>query len=315
VRVLVLGGTGFVGRALVRQLSTAGHEITLVSRRTERNRHLRLIPNLTLVEEPKLSDLVLRKLVQGQDAVINLIGILNPSGRDNFHNVHVAIARRVASACQAEAVCRLLHMSALGASTDAPSEYLQSKAEAEVVINSHGLKTTIFRPSVIFGNGDQFINKFNKLLNLTPALGVVCPQAQLSPVWVEDVARAFVKAVEDKTTIGQIYELCGGRTYNMFELVQAIAETSEQPTRLLPLSDRTSKLMAKILGVLPGKVFSYDNYLSLQVPSVCHKDHQPENWQPRSLRNYLMQELAPAKTRARYMKMRQQAGRDLADRV
>lgn len=315
MRVLVLGGTGFVGRAVVRQLSSAGHDITIVSRRIERNRDLRLIPNLTLVEEPKLSDLVLRKLVHGHDAVINLIGILHSSGRDNFHNIHVAMARRVASACQAETVCRLLHMSALGAIVDAPSEYLQSKAEAEVVVNSHGLKTTIFRPSVIFGENDSFINQFRSLLELTPMMGIVCPQSQLSPVWVEDVASAFVRALEDKQSIGQVYELCGGRTYRMFELIQTIAEATQSKTRLMPLSDGMSKLMAKVLGVLPGKLFTQDNYLSLQVPSVCRTEHQPPHWQPRSLRNYLMQDIAPMRARARYMKMRQQAGRHLADRV
>ncbi len=315
MRVLVLGGTGFVGRALVRQLSAAGHEITVVSRRIERHRHLRLVQNLTLVEEAKLSDLVLRKLIHGQDAVINLIGVLHSSGRDSFHNIHVAMARRVAAACQVEGVCRLLHMSALGASADAPSEYLRSKAEAEVVVNSHGLKSTIFRPSVIFGAGDHFVNQFRKLLATLPMMGVVCPQAQLSPVWVEDVAAAFVNALEDKQSIGQVYELCGGRTYQMFELIGTIAEFSGSATRLMPLSDSMSKLMARIMGILPGKLFTLDNYHSLQVPSVCHPERLPANWQPKSLRSYLAQEIPPAKIRARYIKMRQQAGRHPVDRI
>jgi NADH dehydrogenase len=205
-------------------------------------------------------------------------------------------------------------MSALGANMDAPSEYLRSKAEAEVVINSHGLKTTIFRPSVIFGEGDNFINQFKTMLKLTPVMGAVCPQAQLSPVWVEDVARAMVEALHNKQTIGQVYELCGGRTYTMLELIKSVAESAQTHTKVFALSDRMSKFMAKILGALPGNLFTMDNYHSLQVASICDRERHPINWQPRSLRNYLAQEITPTKIRARYMKMRKQAGRYATDR-
>jgi uncharacterized protein YbjT (DUF2867 family) len=316
VRVLVLGGTGFVGKAVLHRLAADGHQLTVLSRRPERCRDVMLVPNVTLRAQDKLTDLHLRRHIKGHDAVINLIGILHPSGQDGFQQVHVGMARKVAAACQIEGVHRLLHMSALGVSQDAPSAYLKSKAEAEAIVMGHGLQTTIFRPSVIFGEQDNFINQFRRLMSLTPVMGVVCPQAVLSPVWVEDVADAFAQALNNPETIGRTYELCGGRAYSMMELMQSVAEFSQINVRLIALPDVVSRIMARIMEWTPSPMFTRDNYASLQVPSVCTMtDFSGLHWQPRSLRSYLSQVLAPNRIRDRYMDIRKAAGRNTGERV
>lgn len=314
MRVLILGGTGFVGRALLRRLSQAGHRLTVLVRRPERHRDLLLIPNVRLVETVHFSDLFLRKQLREQDAVINLIGILHEKGKTTFEQVHVDLARKLVAACSVEGVSRLLHMSALGASLDAPSVYLRSKAKAQALVHNSGLAVTSFAPSVVFGQGDHFVSTLYQMMSVLPVMGVVCPQSQLTPVWVEDVVDVMVKSLVDKFAIGQHYELCGGRTYTMLELVRLIGEFVPSHTRLLPLSDGASRLMARFMGVMPTPLFSLDNYRSLQVPSVCHSS-MPFLIQPKSLRSYLVQTQGVGLTRDRYTIMRELAGRNSDERV
>jgi uncharacterized protein YbjT (DUF2867 family) len=314
MRVLVLGGSGFVGRALLRQLSAQGHQLTVPVRRPERQRDLRLIPNVSVLPIEHFSDLQLRKLLRGHDAVINLIGILHESGKTTFRSVHIDLVRKLTIACEVEGVKRLIHISALGASEHAPSRYLRSKAEAEAVLASTDLDVTILRPSVMFGEGDKFVNAFSRILALTPIMPVVCPKSELSPVWVEDVARVIVSSLADKSAIGQTYELCGGQVYTLMELWQLIAEMTGRKVDFMALPDALSRFTARLMGLIPSPMMTFDNYLSLQVPSVCSKD-MPFAIQPRSLRSYAMQVLSKGRVRQRYDDMRQVAGRDASDRI
>jgi NADH dehydrogenase len=314
MRVLILGGTGFVGRALLCRLSQSGHQLTVLVRRSERHRDLLLIPNVKLVETVNFSDLFLRKHIKGQDAVINLIGILHERGKATFEQAHVCLARKLVAACSVEGVTRLLHMSALGATIDAPSAYLRSKAEAQALVHGSGLDVTSFAPSVIFGRGDHFVSTFQHMLSVLPIMGVVCPKAKLTPVWVDDVVEVIARTLLDKSSIGQHYELCGSRTYAMLELIRLIGEFVPSQTRLVPLSDVFSRFMARVMGVMPTPLFSMDNYYSLQVPSVC-QCVLPYNIQPKNLRNYLVQTLGSGLMRDRYTAMRKQAGRNANERA
>lgn len=313
MRILVLGGTGFVGRVLLNQLAEAGHHVTVLVRRLERQRDLRLIPNVTLIQVDHLSDLQLRKSMKGQDAVINLIGILHESGKTTFRSVHVDLVRKLAIACEVEGVKRLIHISALGASLDAPSRYLQSKAEAEALLMASDLEVTIVRPSVIFGLGDKFINQFASLLAITPMMPVVCPTAILSPVWVEDVARVMVHSLSDPSAKGQIYQLCGPKSYTLMELWQFIAQMKQRKVYFIPLSNAISRLMARVMGWMPTPMMTIDNYHSLQVPSVCDQS-MSFDMQALSLNAYAQQTFGKSRVRQRYDDMRQLAGRDLSDR-
>jgi NADH dehydrogenase len=219
-------------------------------------------------------------LLQGCDAAINLVGILNEGGRSNsFKHVHVELADQLVKACKENNVGRLLHMSALNATeTGRVSKYLRTKGEAEnhVLTHSqgqHSVQVTSFRPSVIFGPDDSFFNRFAALLKQIPGpFPLACPEARFAPVYVGDVVAAFSQALHDRATWKQQYELCGPRVFSLRELVQYTADQLGKRTTIIPLPDIVARMQAHIFGLLPGKPFSYDNYLSLQIDSVCKEN-------------------------------------------
>jgi len=271
----LVGATGFVGHHLACELARRGYRMRVLARRRERHRELLVYPTLELVETDvhQVSDLSAR--LAGCDAVINLAGILNETRHPNesFQSVHVELPRKVAEACASNRITRLLHMSALNASPEAPSAYLRSKGEGERVVERaahEGLQLTIFRPSVIFGRDDGFFNRFAALLRLSPLFfPLACPGARFAPVCVDDVVAAFAGSLADKKTFGKRYELCGPRVYTLAELVQYTARVIGVHRRIIPLGEGLSRLQARILERVPGKPFSLDNFLSMQVDSVC----------------------------------------------
>ena len=274
-KVCVLGGTGFVGRHLCCELSRRRLQIRVLTRRRERRRDLIVIPSLELVEADVHSVADLSVQMKGCDAVVNLIGILNEHRRpgQDFASAHSELPAKVAEACRYNRIARLLHMSALGASSDAPSKYLRYKAEGENAVHrwaEQGLQVTSFRPSVIFGPDDSFFNRFAALLAMSPLIfPLACPEARMSPVYVEDVARVIADSLERKSTFGRRYDLCGPQSYTLHELVEYTARVAGIKTRVLPLGDTLSKLQARMLEWVPGKPFTRDNYQSLQVDGVC----------------------------------------------
>ncbi len=273
-RVCILGGTGFVGHQLVARLSQAGVQCRVLSRHPQRYAELRVNPGIELIQAPGLDRGLLIEQFRGCQAVINLIGILNETKRSSFRQVHVELVDTIVDAAIKAGVSRLLHMSALHAdAAHGSSEYLRSKGEGENRAHTHGssaLKVTSFRPSVIFGVGDSFFNRFAGLLRLTPlAFPLACPQSRFAPVWVGDVAEAFTRSLFNEQTVGQHFDLCGPQTYSLGELVDYTARTLGMKRLILPLGDGLSRLQARMLGLLPGRPFTLDNYLSLQTDSVC----------------------------------------------
>jgi NADH dehydrogenase len=273
-RVCVLGGTGFVGQHLVARLSQQGVECRVLTRHPQRHAELRVNPGIELIRATSLESTYLAKQFQGCDAVINLIGILNESRRTSFRQVHVELVDMIVDAAIKAGVQRLLHMSALHAdAARGSSEYLRSKGEGENRAHTHGstnLQVTSLRPSVIFGAGDSFFNRFAGLLRLSPLVfPLACAHSQFAPVWVGDVAQAFSRCLFDDTTAGQHFDLCGPKVYSLRELVDYTARTAGLRRLILPLGDGMSRLQARLLGLLPGRPFTLDNYLSLQTDSIC----------------------------------------------
>ncbi|ROR34526.1 complex I NDUFA9 subunit family protein [Inmirania thermothiophila] len=281
MRICILGGTGFVGRHLIPRLLRGRHRLVVPTRHPHRHRDLLpqpagngnyTEPVLELVEADVHDEATLTRLLAGCDAAVNLVGILNDPARDGagFRRVHVELPRKLVAACRAAQVPRLLHMSALNAGRG-ESRYLRTKGEGErVVREAEGLAVTVFRPSVIFGPDDRFFNRFATLLRLSPGVfPLACPEARLAPVYVGDVAQAFVTALAEAETAGAAYDLCGPRTYTLRELVRFTARTLGVRRLILGLPDALSRLQARILERLPGQPFTYDNYLSLQVASTC----------------------------------------------
>ena len=277
-QVCILGGTGFVGRHLTQRLAQTGIRCIIPSRNPQRHRQLTLAGNVELIQLNPSDEAELVDCFGDCQAVINLVGILNEQGATaTFQEAHVALSDRVVAACKKAGVTRLLHMSALHANeANGPSIYLKTKGEAENRTHTLGqpqIKVTSFRPSVIFGPDDSFFNRFAGLLQSLPGpFPLACPNSRFAPVYVGDVVEAFARTLEDKRSWGQHYELCGPRIFTLRELVEYTANCLGLNKRIIGLSQGLSALQARMLRLMPGKPMSYDNYLSLQVDSVCNED-------------------------------------------
>ncbi len=274
-KICLLGGTGFVGRRLATRLAQAEHEVVILTRRRERHRDLLVLPTVNLVEGDVHDTSFLQNQFTGKDTVINLIGILNEKGRDGrgFTRAHVELPEKIAQACRQTGIKRLLHMSALQATPQAPSFYLRTKAQGEDILHRAGgaeFHVTSFRPSVIFGPHDSFLNRFAVLLRLAPGVfPLACPEARFQPVYVEDVAQAFVNSLDNHQTFGKRYDLCGPRVYSLRQILDYAARLIDKRIYIVDLNDTLSYLQAATLEFFPGKPFSLDNYRSLKVDSVC----------------------------------------------
>jgi NADH dehydrogenase len=218
---------------------------------------------------------VLGELLSGMDAVINLVGILNESRAQRFEQIHAELVAKLIEAARLARVRRLLHMSALGADEHAPSRYLVTKGRAETLLRgaAQSLDVTIFRPSVIFGPGDSLTNRFAGLLRLGAGLlPLARPRARFAPVFVDDVVSAFLQSLRERATVGQTYELCGPDVLTLADLVRTTAVSAGLKCRIIPLPDMLARLQGVVLGMLPGKPFSLDNFRSLTVDSVCREN-------------------------------------------
>ena len=268
-KIVILGGTGFVGQALVQRLASDGHEVTVLSRNRTRRREVGVVPNVRVVSCDVHDERTLALMLAGADVAINLVGILNEPGRGGggFERAHVDLTRTLIAACKAANVTRLLQMSALNAGRGR-SHYLRTRGQAEELVKQSGLRWTIFEPSVIFGPGDGVFMRFAELLKLSPVLPLARPQAKFAPVYLGDVIEAFARALHDKSTIGQTYELYGPDTMTLEEIVKYTARHLRLKRVVLPLPDAAGRLQALAMDFVPGKPFSTDNYLSLLMDSV-----------------------------------------------
>lgn len=274
--VCILGGTGFIGSQLAYQLAASGRSVRVLTRNRERNRHLLVVPNISLIETDIFDRSQLNHQFNNIDTVINLVGILNERQHngDGFRRAHVELPKHIVDACLANNVRRVLHMSALNAdASTGRSHYLRSKGEGENAMHAVSmdkLQVTSFRPSVIFGPDDSFFNRFAGLLKLIPlAFPLACPNARFAPVYVGDVVNRFVQALDDKNSINQRYNLCGPKEYSLIELLKYVTRQLEIKRTIIGLPDSISHLQAAVLEWFPGKPFSLDNYNSLQIDSTC----------------------------------------------
>jgi uncharacterized protein YbjT (DUF2867 family) len=279
VNICVLGGTGFVGTELVTRLVYAGHWVRVPTRNLARAERLRVLDTAELRQANVHDARVLSQLFADCAAVINLVGILNERGRDTFDTVHAQLAAKVMAAARGAGVRRVLHMSSLGADEHGPSRYLRSKGAAETQLRAvpnpelaHPA-VTIFRPSVIFGPGDSLTNRFAQLLRLGGGwLPLARPRTRFAPVCVFDVAEAFMRALDAPQSAGRTYELCGPEVLTLEEIVRLTARVAGLPCHIVPLPDALARLQGLVMGVLPGKPFSLDNFRSLTRDSVCREN-------------------------------------------
>ena len=275
-KIAILGGTGFVGQSLCNRLSKDGYKLKVPTRNREYNRdNLILLPNLELIETDIHNSDDLKELLIDCDAVINLVGILNEKRNNGkgFRKVHVELVKNLISICKVHGIRRILQISALG--TDAKngkSFYLKTKGEAEKLLrsNSVGIKTTILKPSVIFGKKDSFFNRFAKLLKICPFFfPLACYKTKFSPIYVLDVVEMIAKSINDPNSYNKSYQLCGPKTYSLKNLISFTSETLDLKCVIIPLNNTLSYFQARVFDFLPNKPFSTDNYLSAQTDSIC----------------------------------------------
>jgi NADH dehydrogenase len=273
-----------------------------------------------VIELERLDARSLAGLAAGRDAVVNLAGVLHsPRARRGeqgpnhygpaFARTHVELAQAVVAACREAGVQRLLHMSALGADAAAPSEYLRSKGIGErAVLAADDLEVTVFRPSVIFGPEDGFLNLFARLAALFLVLPIGSPEARFQPVYVGDVVKAMLAALESRTAGGARYDLCGPRQYTLQQLVELVCSITGRRRLVIGLPDWLSYLQARTMELLPVPLLTRDNYYSMQVPSVCECAF-PFGIRPVALQAAAPAWLAPSGPRERCAQLRWKAGR------
>jgi uncharacterized protein YbjT (DUF2867 family) len=272
--VLLIGGTGFIGSHLAARLARHPMTIVVPTRHQAHAMHLMTLPGVDIVEANVHDEATLRRLVQGKDAVINLVGILYaqraaPYG-EAFRRAHVDLPRKIVQACADAGVPRYLHMSALGADPQGPSMYQRSKADGERAARANPqVAATIFRPSVVFGEDDNFLNMFARLQRHVPLVPLASANARFQPVYVGDVADAFVNALFDPHSAGRIYELGGPQVYTLGELVRLAGRYSGHQRKVLGLPDALARLQAGFFEMLPGTpLISRDNLDSMKVDNV-----------------------------------------------
>jgi NADH dehydrogenase len=310
MRVVLLGATGFVGHHVLPRLSAMGHDCLALSRNRMSCRDLSIIPRVELRQTDVYDPVKLAAAFRGADAVVNMVGILNESGRSGkgFHKAHVELTERVIAACRTEGVSRLVQVSALHAG-EGRSHYLRSKGEAEERIREAAdMDSTILQPSVIFGAGDSFFNRFAGLLRLAPVLPLACPDARMQPVWVGDVATVVAASLADESTFGETLVLVGPRDYSLRELVEFTAQTIGRKPRILGLPGALSRLQGWLMDFVPGKPFSTDNYLSLQTDNTSEHNSLPRfGIKPRSIESVVPGYLDTSPRQQRLASLRQRA--------
>ncbi|MDX2507594.1 MAG: complex I NDUFA9 subunit family protein, partial [Gammaproteobacteria bacterium] len=278
MNICVIGGTGFVGTQLINTLVSQGHSVKVITRRPERHRHLKTLPNVKLTTVDFFGNKILERQIDTYDVVINLAGILNPAGKNSFELVHEKVAERIAQATQVVGTPRLLHMSALNADEQAASEYLRSKGRAQKrVLATEGIKVTTFSPSVIFGPGDSFFNRFAQLVKIMPGFfPLTCASARFAPIYVADVVDAFINSIDNAQTYGKNYNLCGPESFSLHELVKYTAQQINSNCTIVPLNRFFSKPLALLMGLFPGAPITLENYNSMKVDSVCSEEFASE---------------------------------------
>jgi len=272
--IILIGGSGFVGKHLAIELAQRGYNVTVPSRRPHRLSEFKVLSNITVVQANIMDQAELTALCKGHDVVFNLVGILNESKQNSFRKIHIDFIKSIVQSCQTNNIKRLLHVSALGANqASGGSQYLRTKGEGENLLHTFGqnkLEVTSFQPSVIFGMDDSFINRFSGILKLSMGIfPLACPNSRFSPVFIGDAVSAMADTIDDRNSFSKRYPLCGPETLTLKQIVEFINKAQQSHCKIVSLPDSIARLQAVILQNLPGKLFTMDNYRSLQTPSTC----------------------------------------------
>ena len=290
-KCVIFGGTGFVGSNFAQKLSPLATEIVVITRDIERNKSLKMIPNLQLVPASISDSKTIRDVLKNAEIVVNTIGILNEFDQiSTFENIHFKFLQRLSQEIKVNKIKRFLHISSLNAKIDQMSDYLHTKGKAEdFILNemSSFCNTTIFRPSIVFGEEDSFFNKFAKLLKFIPIFPLACPYARFQPIYVGDLTDFMISCISNIETYNKKIDTVGPKIYTFSELIKLTTRTMGIRRVIIPLNDSLSKAQAYVFQNLPGKLFTIDNYYSLQIDSVSENGYMGKTTVEQTLPNYL----------------------------
>jgi len=270
--VTVFGGSGFIGRYVVRRLAQQGWTVRVAVRRPDRALFLKTmgaVGQVTPVAADVRSERSVAAAVAGADAVINLVGILYEKGGRNFQSIHVEGAERVARLAKAAGVKTFVQMSSLGAAQNAEAAYARTKAAGEAAVRGHFPDARIIRPSIVFGPEDGFFNKFAAMARFAPALPLIGGGGmKFQPVYVDDVAEAILRCVENNNTAGKTYELGGPGIFSFAELMRRLLREIGRRRLLLPLPFGIARIQAAFMEWLPVPPLTRDQIKLLQQDNV-----------------------------------------------
>ena len=310
MRIVLLGATGFLGHYVLPALAGAGHDCIALTRYKPGCRDLGVLPRVRLQQQKAWDSEALAERFEGADAVVNMVGILNEKGRngEGFRKAHVELVEQAVEACRKTGIRRFIQVSAVGAG-EGSSHYLRTKGEGEAYLKAaEDMDVTIIQPSVIFGRGDDFFNRFATLLKLSPFLPLACPDAKMQPVWAGDVAALLTKALADPSTVGETLVAVGPQVYSLRELVEFTARSIGVKRPVIGLPDGVSRLQAGIMDFVPGKPFSTDNFRSLQTPNTSEHNSLPQfGIHPRSIESLVPDYLGQSRHQQRLDACRRQA--------
>ena len=292
-KAAIFGGSGFVGRCLVNRLISEGYVVSVITRKNVIDRKHKA-DGASYIQYCINDNIKIDEIIRGHDVVINLVGILHETNSNTFKSIHIDFPVALVRACETAGVENFLHISALNADMrNLPSKYLRSKSEGELMIleNAKKLKVSIFRPSIIFGEGDNFIGQFSRLLRWNPIFPVVCPNTKFAPVWVEDVASALF-AVIDKSyepSSNRAFNLCGPNVYSFRQLIEFTTAAMNVNRMIINVPDWAARFQGIVMQNLPKPIFTLDNYYSLQIDSVCdHNDFDYFDIYPTALESVMI---------------------------
>jgi len=308
-KVVILGGTGFIGAQLATKLSPKSKKIIIPTRNTESNLGLKMIPNLEVVRTDIKDERSINLLFKDADLIINTVGILNEINEDNsFDIIHYQLTKKISHSIKQNKVKRYLHISSLNADPKSIGKYLKSKGMAEDFLiseTSSFCNLTIFRPSIVFGESDSFFNKFATLLKFLPIFPLACPKAKFMPVYVEDLTDFMISVINNIDSYGKKIDVTGPSEYTFRELIDHTLAALKIRRVIIPLNSFLSRLQASVFEKLPGKLFTMDNYQSLQIDSCSDEGFKGSS----SLEDIIPQYLNIKTKQERFEKLRKKSGR------
>ena len=308
-KIIILGGTGFIGSHLANKIFKLSEKVCILSRFTNSNHDLKLIPNVEIIQTNVQDERSLIHNFKDCDLVINTIGILNEYNQDNtFEKLHYELTKKISNALAKNKIKRYLHISSLNADVHARSEYLRTKGQAESYLLETTKKfsnITIFRPSIVFGEDDSFFNKFSQILKFAIIFPLACPKSKFMPIYVDDLTEFMMNSINDINTYGQTFDATGPKEYTFQELINITINTLKIKRFVVPLNQTLSRLQARVFQNLPGKIFTMDNYYSLQVDSISSSGYKGTS----NLEDIVPRYLNINYKQKRMMKLRKESGR------